>query len=96
MVYNLHVVLLCKLKNGVITMYRTQILIEPEQHKALAEIARREKRSLSDVVREMLQEQLEERKKLDLELAAKALLADYQSDPDLTAFSALDAEDFHA
>jgi predicted CopG family antitoxin len=77
-------------------MYRTQILIEPEQHKALAEIARREKRSLSDVVREMLQEQLEERKKLDLELAAKALLADYQSDPDLTAFSALDAEDFHA
>jgi predicted CopG family antitoxin len=77
-------------------MYRTQILIEPEQHKALAEIARREKRSLSDVVREMLQEQLEERKKLDLELAAKALLADYQSDPDLTAFGTLDAEDFHA
>ena len=77
-------------------MYRTQILIEPEQHKALAEIARREKRSLSDVVREMLQVQLEERRKLDLELAAKTLLADYQSDPQLTAFSILDAEDFHA
>ncbi|PWB54425.1 MAG: hypothetical protein C3F13_06625 [Anaerolineales bacterium] len=77
-------------------MYRTQILIEPEQHKALAEIAHREKRSLSDVVREMLQKQLEERKKLDLELAAKALLADYRSDPELTVFSALDNEDFHA
>lgn len=77
-------------------MYRTQLLLEPEQHKALAEIARREKRSLSDVVRGMLQKQLEERKKLDLELAAKALLADYQSDPELTAFSALDAEEFHA
>ena len=63
-------------------MYRTQILIEPEQHKVLVEIAHREKRSLSDVVREMLQTQLEERKKLNLELAAKALLADYQSDPD--------------
>jgi predicted CopG family antitoxin len=76
-------------------MYRTQILLQPEQHEALVEIARREKRSLSDVVRGMLQQQLEERKKLDLELAAKALLADYQGDPDLTAFSTLDSEDFH-
>lgn len=77
-------------------MYRTQILLEPEQHKALAEIARREQRSLSDLVREMLQQQLEERKMQDLAAAAKALLADYQEDPELTAFSALDAEDFHA
>jgi predicted CopG family antitoxin len=77
-------------------MYRTQILLEQEQHKALAEIAQREKRSLSDVVREMLQKQLEERKQLDLAKAAMALLADYQDDPELTAFSALDVEDFHA
>ncbi len=55
-------------------MYRTQILLEAEQHKALAEIARREKRSLSDVVREMLQKQLEERRKLDLALAVLAFL----------------------
>jgi predicted CopG family antitoxin len=77
-------------------MYRTQILLKQEQHKALAEIARREKRSLSDVVRQMLQKQLEERKRLDLAKAAKVLLADYQGDPELTAFSVLDAEDFHA
>jgi predicted CopG family antitoxin len=77
-------------------MYRTQILLEQEQHKALAEIAQREKRSLSDVVREMLQKQLEERKQLDLAKAAKALLADYQGDPELTAFSVLNAGDFHA
>lgn len=77
-------------------MYRTQILLEQEQHKALAEIAQREKRSLSDIVREMLQKQLEERKQLDLAKAAKTLLVDYQGDPELTAFSALDAEDFHA
>jgi hypothetical protein len=44
----------------------------------------------------MLQKQLEERKQLDLAKAAKALLADYQDDPELTAFSALDVEDFHA
>jgi predicted CopG family antitoxin len=80
----------------MIFMQRTQILLDPEQHKALAEIARREKRSLSDLVRTMLQQQLEERKKQDLEIAAQALLADYQSDSELTAFSALDAEDFHA
>ena len=77
-------------------MYRTQILLEPEQHEALAEIARREKRSLSDVVREMLQKQLEERKKNAMQLAANTLLADYQGDPELTAFTTLDAEDFHA
>jgi len=43
-------------------MHRTQILLEPEQHQALTEIAQREKRSLSDVVREMLQAQLEHRR----------------------------------
>jgi predicted DNA-binding ribbon-helix-helix protein len=77
-------------------MYRTQILLDPEQHKALVEIARRERRSLSDLVREMLDKQLEEQRKSDLAAAAKVLLADYQNDPELTAFSALDAEDFHA
>ncbi|HKP51093.1 MAG TPA: ribbon-helix-helix protein, CopG family [Chloroflexia bacterium] len=35
-------------------LYRTQILLEPEQHKALAELAKREGRSISDVVREIL------------------------------------------
>lgn len=77
-------------------MYRTQILLDPEQHKVLTEIAHRENRSLSNLIREMLQKQLKERQKRDLELAAKALLADYQEDPELTAFTTLDAEDFHA
>jgi predicted CopG family antitoxin len=77
-------------------MHRTQILLEQEQHKALKAIARQENRSLSDVVREMLQKQLEERKKMELTKAAKALLPDYQGDSELTAFTALDAEDFHA
>jgi hypothetical protein len=77
-------------------MIRTQILLDAEQHQALAKIASREKRSLSDVVREMLDKQLVERKKQDLARAAQALLEDYQNDPELTAFTALDAEDFHA
>lgn len=77
-------------------MYRTQILLEPEQHKILTEIARREKRSLSDVVREMVDKQIAERKQAALAAAAQALLADYQTDPELTAFQALDGDDFHA
>jgi Arc/MetJ-type ribon-helix-helix transcriptional regulator len=36
--------------------YRAQILLEPEQHKKLAEIAAREHRSVSDVVREAVAE----------------------------------------
>jgi hypothetical protein len=40
---------------------RTQILLEPEQHKALVEIARQEERSISDIVRHIVSQHLEER-----------------------------------
>jgi hypothetical protein len=42
-------------------MHRTQILIDPEQHQLLAEIAQDENRSISEIIREMLQEQLAKR-----------------------------------
>jgi predicted DNA-binding protein len=42
-------------------MHRTQILLEPEQHQALAEIARSEGRSVSEIVREIIRQRLEER-----------------------------------
>jgi Arc/MetJ-type ribon-helix-helix transcriptional regulator len=77
-------------------MYRTQILLDPEQHAALTAIAGREQRSLSDLVREMLRLQLEERRQRSLATAAQALLADYRDDPELAAFTAIDAEDVHA
>lgn len=77
-------------------MYRTQLLLEPEQHRILSEIARQEKRSLSDIVREMIDKQIAERKQKALTSAAQALLADYQAEGELTAFLALDGEDFHA
>jgi hypothetical protein len=44
------------------SMYKTQIVLEPEQHKVLAEIAEREGRSIADVVREMVIQQLERHK----------------------------------
>jgi predicted CopG family antitoxin len=42
-------------------LYRTQVLLEPGQHRALAEIARSEGRSVSDVIRELIRAQLEQR-----------------------------------
>lgn len=72
---------------------RTQVLLEPEQHDELEEIARREHRSLSEVIRTMLDAQLSERRRNEMASAAQALLADYVNDAELTAFTALDSED---
>lgn len=43
-------------------LYRTQILLEPEQHRELSAIAKREGRSVSDLIREILKNQLEQRR----------------------------------
>jgi hypothetical protein len=74
---------------------RTEVLaIESREGSQLS--AGRERRSLSDLVREMLRLQLEEHRQRSLAAAAQALLADYRDDPELSAFTALDAEDIHA
>lgn len=43
------------------TLYRAQLLLESEQHQALAEIAEQEGRSISDLVREVVRHYLAER-----------------------------------
>ena len=43
------------------TLYRAQLLLESDQHEALAEIAQQEGRSISDLVREIVQQHLNER-----------------------------------
>lgn len=42
------------------TKYRMQILLEPEQHEALVQAARRENRSISDLMREIVRQWLEQ------------------------------------
>lgn len=42
-------------------MHRAQILLEPDQHQKLAEIARREGTSISEIVRVAVSQWLEER-----------------------------------
>ena len=43
------------------TLHRAQLLLESEQHEALARIAEQEGRSISDLVREIVWRHLEER-----------------------------------
>ncbi|MFZ5819203.1 MAG: hypothetical protein ACOYYJ_04805 [Chloroflexota bacterium] len=75
-------------------LYRTQILLEKSQHELLAQIAQEESRSLSEIVREMIARELRYRQRRQMMLAARELQADYNTDPDLTAFSSLDNDDF--
>jgi hypothetical protein len=44
-------------------MHRAQILLDPQQHRALRELAERQGRSISSVVREMINDQLVKLKK---------------------------------
>lgn len=56
------------------TYYRAQILLKPEQHRALSELAERKGRSISALVRESVQEYLKERERETLrEQRMKAL-----------------------
>ena len=75
-------------------LYRTQVLLEKSQHDTLSQIAKEESRSLSEIVREMIERELRYRQRRQMMLAARELQADYNTDPDLTAFTALDSEDF--
>ena len=76
------------------TLYRTQILLEKTQHEMLAQIAREERRSLSEIVREMIGRELLYRQRRQMAMAARELQADYNTDPELTAFTAIEGDDF--
>lgn len=77
-------------------MLRTQILLEDDQHQQLTEIARQEKRSVSDLVRQIVDSGLRARKRSALQAAAERMAPIYSSDKELTAFTTLDGEDFLA
>ena len=76
-------------------MVRTQILFTENQRKALEKIARQEKRSLSDLVREFVNEQLRLREERRMSKAAELLKENYLNDNELTAFAELDGEEFY-
>jgi len=73
---------------------RAQILLEKSQYEMLTQIAQAESRSLSDVVREMIERELRCRQHRQMWLAARELQSDYSRDSELTAFTDLDGDDF--
>jgi acyl-CoA reductase-like NAD-dependent aldehyde dehydrogenase len=74
-------------------MYRAQIILEKRQHELLAQIAHEEGKSISETARQLIEFALRERQRRQMELAAQILQQDYRSDPELTAFTALDGEE---
>jgi hypothetical protein len=75
-------------------LQRTQILLEKSQHQVLTLIAEEENRSISDIVREMIERELRYRQRRQIMLAARELQADYKTNPALTEFTTLDGDDF--
>ena len=75
-------------------LYRAQILLEKSQHETLTQIAQEESRSLSEIVREMIDRELRYRLRRQMMLAARELQADYITNPDLNDLNALDSDDF--
>ena len=57
-------------------------------------VAQKENRSLAEIVREMIERALHYRQRHQMMLAARELQADYNTDPALTEFTALDGDDF--
>lgn len=75
-------------------LYRAQILLEKSQHEILSQIAQEESRSLSEIVREMINRELRYRQRRQMMLAARELQSDYTTNPDLNESNVLDGEDF--
>lgn len=75
-------------------LFRAQILLEKSQHETLTQIAQEESRSLSEIVREMIDRELRYRQRRQMMLAARELQADYSTNPDLNEFNVLDSDDF--
>ncbi len=78
------------------SMERMQIMLEPPQKEALDEIARSQNISRSLLLRRIVDEAIRDHKRKKMEEAARELLHDYETNPELTIFNSLDGEDFDA
>lgn len=73
---------------------RTQVLLEPEQLKALAQIAEEQRKSVSALLREWVGQALHAERQKRLADAALAMAETYYADGELVGYAALDGEDF--
>ena len=72
---------------------RIQLVIGEEQKQYLTSSAKRENLSVSAFIRKLVDEHHQRHKELELEAAARELFAEYQSNEELTAFTALDGDE---
>ena len=75
-------------------LIRTQVLLEPEQLKALGEIAEAQGLSVSALLRRWVEAALHNHPQKQLADAALSLAESYYSDGELTGYAALDGDDF--
>ena len=73
---------------------KTQIFLRREQRNLLDMIAANEGRSLSEVVRQLLDTQLQQRRHTQMAEAARILKDDYENNAELMEFTVLDGEEF--
>jgi hypothetical protein len=76
-------------------MIRTQIILKEGQRRAIQKLAQEQARSVSEIVRSMIDAQLRVENERRLRKAADSLRHDYLNDPELTAFSAIEGDAFH-
>ena len=76
-------------------MIRTQIILKEGQRRALEKLAQEQERSVSEVVRELLDAQLRVENERRLRDAARSLRDDYLNDPELTAYSTIEGDLLH-
>lgn len=73
---------------------RTQVLLEPDQLKLLAQIAEEQGMSVSALLREWVAQGIHNHRQKKLADAALLLAEAYYSDGELVGYSALDGDDF--
>ncbi|MBX3049614.1 MAG: hypothetical protein KIT46_11325 [Anaerolineales bacterium] len=77
-------------------LQRVQILLDEQQQKYLARVSKKSGKSVSALIRELISEKMAGVKEARLAQTARELRAVYETDEELTSFSGLDAEDWHA
>jgi hypothetical protein len=75
-------------------LVRTQVLLGKKQHDELTMIARKDGKSFSELVRDILNAELRQRLYKDMQSAAEQLRESYAPGGELTDMNSLDSEDF--
>lgn len=75
-------------------LYRTQVLLEPEQYRELIRLAESEGISLSALLRRIVAQGLANNRQQQMARAAEEMMDLYYSDGAMVGYVSLDGEDF--